>query len=51
MARDAYDSGREASPLAQAPDAVVVDATHHGLAEVVDQVSALVEQTLAGAAR
>ncbi len=50
-ARDAYDSGREASPLAQAPDAVVVDATHHGLAEVVAQVSALVEQALAGAPR
>jgi cytidylate kinase len=50
-ARDAYDSGRKASPLAQAPDAVVVDATHHGLDEVVAQVSALVEQTLAGASR
>ena len=50
-ARDAYDSGREASPLAQAPDAVVVDATHHGLVEVVAQVSALVEQALAGAPR
>ena len=48
-ARDAYDSGREASPLAQAPDAVVVDATHHGLVEVVAQVSAFVEQALAGA--
>jgi len=50
-ARDAYDSGREASPLAQAPDAVVVDATHHGLAEVVAQVSELVEQALAGVTR
>ena len=50
-ARDAYDSGREASPLAQAPDAVVVDATHHGLVEVVARVSALVEQTLAGTPR
>jgi hypothetical protein len=29
----------------------VVDATHHGLDEVVAQVSALVEQTLAGASR
>jgi cytidylate kinase len=50
-ARDAFDSRREASPLAQAPDAVVVDATHHGLDEVVSQVSALVELTLAGAPR
>lgn len=50
-ARDALDSGRQASPLAQAPDAVVVDATHHGLDEVVSQVCTLVEQTLAGVPR
>lgn len=40
--RDALDAGRAVSPTAQAEDAVVVDATHLGLAEVIDTVVALV---------
>ncbi|MDA8437046.1 MAG: (d)CMP kinase [Actinomycetales bacterium] len=40
--RDAFDAGRAASPTTQAEDAVVVDATHLGLAEVIDTVVALV---------
>lgn len=41
--RDAKDSSRAASPLAQAEDAVVVDTTHLSLDEVIDQVCALVD--------
>ena len=40
--RDALDAGRTASPTTQADDAVVVDATHLGLAEVIDAVVGLV---------
>lgn len=40
--RDARDSTREVSPLTQAEDAVVVDATNMALPEVVDRVVALV---------
>jgi cytidylate kinase len=40
--RDAADAGRAASPTTQAADAVVVDATHLGLAEVIDLVVDLV---------
>jgi len=40
--RDALDAGRAASPTTQAPDAVVVDASDLGLAEVIDRVVALV---------
>jgi cytidylate kinase len=36
--RDRLDSTREASPLAQAPDALVIDSTELGVAEVVDLV-------------
>lgn len=42
LARDAKDSGRTTSPLAIAPDAVVVDTTHLSLEEVVEQVCELV---------
>jgi cytidylate kinase len=42
--RDALDSGRAASPTTQAQDAVVVDATHLGLAEVIDLVVGLVRE-------
>jgi cytidylate kinase len=38
--RDARDSGRSASPLAQAPDAVVVDSTSRTVDEVVGEVLA-----------
>ena len=34
--RDAYDSGRKASPLAQAEDAVLVDTTSMSIDQVVD---------------
>jgi cytidylate kinase len=40
--RDAKDSSRAASPLAQADDAIVVDTTDMTLDEVVDRVSSLV---------
>jgi cytidylate kinase len=36
--RDRLDSSRAASPLAQAPDAVVVDSTAMGIDEVVDMI-------------
>jgi CMP/dCMP kinase len=42
--RDAADAARAASPAAQAPDAVVVDATHLSLAEVIDAVLALLRE-------
>jgi cytidylate kinase len=38
LRRDAADSGRAASPLTQAADAVVIDATHLGPDEVVARV-------------
>lgn len=40
--RDAKDSSRATSPLAQAEDAVVLDTTHLTLDEVIDRVCALV---------
>jgi cytidylate kinase len=40
--RDHLDSTRELSPLTQADDAVMIDSTFLTLAEVVDQVVALV---------
>jgi cytidylate kinase len=42
--RDALDAGRKASPTTRAEDAVVVDATHLGLAEVIDVVVGLVRE-------
>ncbi len=42
--RDALDAGRAASPTTQADDAVVVDATYLGLAEVIDVVVGLVRE-------
>ena len=36
--RDAFDQGREASPLTEAPDAVVVDTTGRTIDEIVDEV-------------
>lgn len=39
--RDAIDSSRTASPLAKAPDAVVVDSTHLSLDEVIDSIVAM----------
>lgn len=42
--RDRADASRSVSPTTQAPDAVVVDATHLGLAEVIDVVVGLVRE-------
>lgn len=42
-ARDAKDSSRAASPLAQADDAVVVDTSDLTLAEVIDAVLAMID--------
>ncbi len=44
IARDQADSTRKVSPLEMAPDATLVDTTHMELAEVVDQVLALVSK-------
>ncbi|MEU3050410.1 (d)CMP kinase [Streptomyces sp. NPDC006984] len=44
VARDAADSGRKASPLAKADDAVEVDTTELTLQQVVECVVALVEE-------
>ena len=41
LKRDAYDSGRENSPLMRAEDAKVVDTTDFTLSEVIEQVCAL----------
>jgi len=41
--RDDLDSGRADSPLAMANDAVLLDTTGNALAEVIDQVCALIE--------
>ena len=43
IARDAYDSTRAASPLTQAPDAVVVDTTEMTLDEVIARVCELAD--------
>jgi cytidylate kinase len=43
--RDALDSGRAADPLAQAPDAVVLDTTELGIDEVVNRLVDLVGST------
>ncbi|MBV9293271.1 MAG: (d)CMP kinase [Frankiales bacterium] len=45
--RDSADSQRAASPLAQAPDAVVIDSTELGLDDVVRQVLARVAPVVA----
>jgi len=44
LERDAKDSGRTTSPLAQAPDAVVIDTTHLTLDQSIDAVVALVDE-------
>jgi CMP/dCMP kinase len=38
--RDAYDQGREASPLTEAPDAVLVDTTGRSVEDIIDEVLA-----------
>ena len=44
LARDRIDSGRTASPLVMAEDAVHIDTTGYTLDEVIDRVVSLVEQ-------
>jgi len=44
--RDALDSGRSASPLAQAAEATVVDSTDLSAAEVVDRIVAMAREVL-----
>jgi cytidylate kinase len=44
LARDALDSGRAASPLSVASDAVVVDSTGRSIDEVVDCILEMLEQ-------
>jgi cytidylate kinase len=39
--RDAYDSGRKTSPLAQADDAVLVDTSSMSIDQVVDTLARL----------
>jgi CMP/dCMP kinase len=46
--RDAADAGRAESPLARAPDAVLIDSTEKPLTEVVNEVVALVPGHLRG---
>jgi CMP/dCMP kinase len=41
--RDAKDSSRQASPLAQADDAIVLDTTHLTLEQVIDRVCSLAD--------
>jgi cytidylate kinase len=46
--RDAVDSTRAVSPLTQAADALVVDATHLSLEETIDAVVALADSRVPG---
>jgi cytidylate kinase len=41
--RDAYDQGREVSPLTEAPDAFVVDTTGLDVEDIIDVISAKVD--------
>ncbi|HEY7225144.1 MAG TPA: (d)CMP kinase [Micromonosporaceae bacterium] len=45
--RDRLDSTRTADPLAQAPDAVVLDSTELGIDQVVERLAALLTRTTA----
>jgi cytidylate kinase len=42
--RDARDSSRAVAPLKPAPDAIVIDSTQLGIAQVVDRVLALAHE-------
>ena len=44
--RDAADSGREASPLQKAPDAVQIDTTNKTIPEITDEIVRLVQERL-----
>ena len=45
--RDAYDSGREASPLAAADDAVHIDSSDMTIDQVVDRICELARERMA----
>lgn len=45
-ARDAADSGREASPLQRAPDAVQIDTTDKTIPEITEEIVRLVRERL-----
>ena len=49
--RDAYDSGREDSPLRPAADAVIVDSTHLQQEETVEQIVELARSTVTAGER
>lgn len=42
--RDARDSGREISPLIKAPDALLIDASHMTVAEILEYIEGLVRK-------
>jgi len=46
VARDERDRTRSSSPLIPAPDAVIIDATHKNIAEVVDEVERIVRKVI-----
>lgn len=46
--RDAADSGRVASPLQKAPDAIEIDTTERSVAEIVDEISNLLRERVDG---
>jgi cytidylate kinase len=48
-ARDARDSGREAAPLAQADDAILLDTSHMDVDQAIAEAIRLVEERLADA--
>jgi cytidylate kinase len=49
--RDEIDSQRQHSPLAIAPDAIIVDSSNMAIAEVVRRVNGLVERWAAARRR
>lgn len=42
--RDARDSGREISPLVKAPDAILIDASHMTVAEILEYIKGLIKK-------
>ena len=46
VARDQRDRTRSSSPLIPAPDAVIIDATHKNIDEVVDEVERIVRKVI-----
>jgi cytidylate kinase len=42
--RDAYDQGRDVSPLTEAPDAFILDTTGLGVDEIIESIAARVEE-------